>query len=61
MSKIEEYLYAAYEQGKRDVLLKKAHEIRRAPQHKHTSQGDLYEIAFQELVKEGIISAISYE
>ncbi len=61
MSKTEEYLYAAYEQGKRDVLLKKAREIRQAPQNKYIEQGDLYEKAFMELVKEGVLSEITYD
>ena len=61
MSKIEEYLYAAYEQGKRDVLLKRAREIRLASQNKYLDQGDLYELAFKALVKEGVLSEISYE
>lgn len=56
MSKVEDLLYTAYEQGKRIALLKKVEKIRKTTQKKYLSTEDLYEEAFQELVKEGIIS-----
>lgn len=55
MSKIEDILYAAYGHGQRDALLKKANEIRKAEQKKYIDQGDLYELAFKALIKEGKI------
>ena len=56
MSKIEDLLYTAYEQGKRVALLKKVEEIRKTKQDRYITMEDLYEEAFQELIKEGIIS-----
>ena len=56
MSKIENILYAAHAQGKREELLKRAGKIRTAPQHKYTEQGEIYEIAWKELAKEGLLS-----
>jgi len=56
MSQVEELLYAAYAQGKRDELLKRVKEIQLTPQHKWTDYSELYSLAWGELVKEGVIS-----
>ena len=56
MSQVEDMLYAAHAQGKREELLKRAEKIRSTPQHKWSEQSDVYNLAWRELVKEGIIS-----
>jgi|OM-RGC.v1.036529570 hypothetical protein len=56
MSQVEDMLYAAHAQGKREELLKRAEKVRSAPQHKWSEQSDVYSKAWRELVKEGILS-----
>ena len=56
MSQVEDMLYAAHAQGKRDELLKRAGKIRKAEQNKYLDQSDVYTKAWVELVKEGVLS-----
>ncbi len=55
MSTGEDLLYIAYAQGKNVELLKRVGEIRSTKQGQRKDMNELIDMAYQELVKEGIL------
>jgi|TARA_B110000977_G_scaffold151602_1_gene192450 hypothetical protein len=53
MSTIENLLYSAHEHGKRDALLKKVIEIQQTDAGSKKQQVDIYEEAYQIVLKTG--------